>query len=83
MIPMVSEAAIAICWVMFLTPLIVMNNHRAKRLRKNVWWALGVPAVVKLTKRGTSGKVKPLEPDPEADARVEAWFARNIRQLGS
>jgi hypothetical protein len=34
MIPMVSEAAIAICWVMFLTPLIVMNNHRAKSLRK-------------------------------------------------
>jgi hypothetical protein len=45
--------------------------------------ALGVPAVVKLTKRGTSGRVKPPGPDPEADARVAAWFARNFRPIDS
>ena len=57
---------------------IVANNYRPKRpRRKRRVIALGVPVIVKLARRGER-KVEPIEPDPEADARVAAWFARTI-----
>jgi hypothetical protein len=33
----------------------------------------------KAARKGRAGRVKELEPDPEADARVEAFFARMIQ----
>jgi hypothetical protein len=56
---------------------IVANNRPKQPRRKRRVITLGVPAIVKLPRRGER-KVEPIEPDPEADARVAAWFARTI-----
>jgi hypothetical protein len=59
---------------------IVTNNHRPKRPRKKRKSPeLGVPAVVTLDRRGRHPKVVHLEDDPEADARVAAFFAKSMR----
>jgi hypothetical protein len=56
---------------------IVTYVHRPKARPKAQPPALTGPAVATPRKRGP----KPLEDDPEADARVAAWFARNVRPL--
>jgi hypothetical protein len=61
---------------------IVTNNHRPKRPRKKRKSPeFGVPAVVTLDRRGRQPKVVHLE-DPEADARVAAFFAKSMRPPG-
>jgi hypothetical protein len=61
---------------------VVTNSYRPKRVRKKRKSpVLGVPTVVTLDRRGRAPK--PLEPDPEADARVAAWFAKTMKSPGS
>jgi hypothetical protein len=68
-----------------MTAMIVTYAHRPKRRPKAQPPApegasSKMPtAVVMPRKRGP----KPIEDDPEADARVTAWFARNVRPLGT
>jgi hypothetical protein len=40
-------------------------------------------AIVTTRKRGSKPPTAELADDPEADARVKAWFARNVRPLGT
>jgi hypothetical protein len=40
---------------------------------------IAVPRIVQHTPRGRAWKLAALEPDPEADARVAAFFAKMIR----
>ena len=44
--------------------------------------ALIGPAIVTTRKQGSKFPAE-LPDDPEADERVKAWFARNVRPLGS
>jgi hypothetical protein len=58
---------------------IVTYVHRPKRRPKTQPPALTGAVVVKsIRKRGPKPPVE-LKEDPEADARVAAWFARNVR----
>jgi hypothetical protein len=64
---------------------IVTYVHRPKRQRrpKAQRVALLGPAIVTVyRKRGTKPRVE-LAEDPEADALVAAWFARNLRPPGA
>jgi hypothetical protein len=64
---------------------IVISAHRPKRQRRRKAQSavLTGPAIVTVArKRGPKLPVEPA-PDPEADARVAAWFARNVRPRGT
>jgi hypothetical protein len=63
-----------------MTPMTITYARPPKRKRppKPPQPALAA-AIVTTRKRGP----KPVPDDPEADARVRAWFARNVRPLGT
>lgn len=42
---------------------------------------IAVPRVVQHTPKGRAWRLKELEPDPDADARVAAFFDRMIRPI--
>jgi hypothetical protein len=54
--------------------LIVTGRPPRRKRPKSV--EITAPAIVQHTPRGRAWRVKELEPDPEADARVEAFFQR-------
>jgi hypothetical protein len=61
----------------------VIVTARAPRRKPPAKAALPIeikaPRVVQTTRKGRARTVKKLAPDPEADARVAAFFARVIR----
>jgi hypothetical protein len=63
---------------------IVTYIHRPKRptAAKQPPALTGPAVATSIRKRGPKPPVE-LQDDPEADARVTAWFSRNVRPLGT
>jgi hypothetical protein len=64
--------------------MIVTYRHRRKRPAKPAQAAtIVVPRIVQITPKGGAWMLPaPLEPDPEADAKVRAFFDRMIKPRG-
>ena len=59
---------------------IVTYRHRPKRAAKPAQAAeIKVPRIVQHTPKGKAWRLRPIEPDPEADARVADLIARMVR----
>lgn len=62
---------------------IVTSRHSRKRARPAQATEIKVPRIVQHTPRGRAWRLPALEPDPEADARIAAFFERMIRPRSS
>jgi hypothetical protein len=58
---------------------IVTSRHRKRPPTPAQAVEIKVPRIVQHTPRGRAWKLKPLAPDPKAEARVAAFFARMIQ----